>query len=563
MTSRPLFAAAVVLLTAAALCFRLPDLGNRPFHGDEAVHAVKFRELWEHGYYAYDPNEFHGPTIYYAALPIVALSGHHRFADTTESDYRLAVALIGAAMIPLLLLLRRFLGTQAVLWAGLFTAISPAMVFYSRYFIQEMALVCFTLAFLGCAWSYRKSRRIGWAAGAGIAAGLMIASKETAVISFAAAGAAWLMTARKLPATVERGVAERGNELTSLVGVAERGNELTSLVGPRPIVLPDEMPMTGGAAPRRRRWEPLFVGTGVALVVAYLFLSGFLTHPAGPLGYFHTYTPWLRRAGSTELHRFPWYHYLDLYFWHHPAGSPVWSEALILVLAVVGGVAAFLRNRTGEDDDPTFVRFLAVYTLLLTFIYSAIPYKTPWSGLSFLHGMILLAGFGATSIVRSLRPVPLKAVARLAILAASVQLAWQAYRASFVMYVDQKNPYVYAQPVPEVVEIGKMAEDLAKASPQGKKMVIKVIWNDPYYWPIPWYLRRFDNVGYWTAVPPDPAAPLVLCSPELDEPLTKKLDATHIMTGFKGLRPGVPVESFVDMKLWERYLKTRPKPPPE
>lgn len=521
MTSRPPFVvAAVLLLTAAALCFRLPNLGHRPFHGDEAVHAVKFRELWEHGDYAYDPNEFHGPTIYYAALPVVAVSGHHRFADTTEADYRVPIALLGAAMIPLLLLIRRFLGTQATLWAGLFTAVSPAMVFYSRYFIQEIPLVCFTLAFLGCAWNYRHSRKTGWLLGTGIAAGLMIATKETAILTFAAAGAAWLLTARSKRKSDE----------------------------PK-------------AAPA---WKPLAIGGVVALAVAYAFLSGFFTHPAGPLGYLQTYLPWLQRAGGTDLHRFPWYHYLALYFWHRPPDSPLWSEGLILVLAVIGGVTAIFRRSAPPDNaDGTFARFLAVYTLLLTLIYSAIPYKTPWNALSFLSGMILLAGFGASVLVQALRPLPLKAVAVLVLLAASAQLAWQAYRASFVMFVDQKNPYVYAQPVPEAAEIGKVAEDLAKASPQGEKMVIKVIWNDPYYWPIPWYLRRFENVGYWTEIPADPAAPLVLCAPEFDVPLTRKLDPTHIMTGYKGLRPGVPVETFVDMKLWEQYLKTRPRPPAE
>jgi uncharacterized protein (TIGR03663 family) len=518
MTSRPQFVvAAILVLTAAALAFRLPNLGNRPFHGDEAVHAAKFRELWEHGAYEYDPNEFHGPTIYYAALPTVALSGHHRFADTEERDYRLATALIGAAMVPLLLLFRRFVGTQAVLWAGLLTTISPAMVFYSRYFIQEVPLACFTLAFLGCAWNYRHSRKTGWLIAAGVAAGLIIATKETAALAFAAAGLAWVLTARQ-----------------------KRSEEPKSPTA----------------------WKPLALAGIVALIVAYAFLSGFFTHPAGPLGYFQTYAPWLQRAGGTGLHKFPWYHYLALYFWRHPTGSPVWSEALILVLAIIGGIAAFVGRNPGNADG-TFVRFLTVYTVLLTLIYSAIPYKTPWNALSFLSGIILLAGFGAALAVHSLRPKPLKIVAVFALLAASAQLAWQAYRASFVMFVDQKNPYVYAQPVPEVAEIGKMAEDLAKASPQGDRMVIKVIWSDPYYWPLPWYLRRFANVGYWTQVPQDPAAPLVLCSSDLDEPLTKKLDPTHIMTGYKGLRPGVPVETFVDMKLWEVYLKTRPRPPAE
>ena len=32
-------------------------------------------------------------------------------------------------------------------------------------------------------------------------------------------------------------------------------------------------------------------------------------------------------------------------------------------------------------------------------IYSAIPYKTPWNMLSALHGLILLAGVGASAMI--------------------------------------------------------------------------------------------------------------------------------------------------------------------
>src|SRR5437763_12050287 len=125
------FAAVVGIALAAALLLRLPNLGARPMHGDEAVHAFKFAELWEKGVYRYDPNEYHGPTLYYAALPTVWLSGHHRFADMQEADFRRAVALLGAAMVPLLLLLADGLGRRATTAATLLTAVSPAFVFYS------------------------------------------------------------------------------------------------------------------------------------------------------------------------------------------------------------------------------------------------------------------------------------------------------------------------------------------------------------------------------------------------------------------------------------------------
>ena len=56
----------VAILLAAAL--RLPDLASRPMHADEAVHAEKFGALLEGRGYAYDPSEYHGPTLYYLTL---------------------------------------------------------------------------------------------------------------------------------------------------------------------------------------------------------------------------------------------------------------------------------------------------------------------------------------------------------------------------------------------------------------------------------------------------------------------------------------------------------------
>jgi hypothetical protein len=40
------FVAALALLTGIGLGLRLPELGLRPMHNDEAVNAMKFRLLW-------------------------------------------------------------------------------------------------------------------------------------------------------------------------------------------------------------------------------------------------------------------------------------------------------------------------------------------------------------------------------------------------------------------------------------------------------------------------------------------------------------------------------------
>src|SRR5207249_2852471 len=89
----------------------------------------------------------------------------------------------------------------------------------------------------------------------------------------------------------------------------------------------------------------------VSLAVAYLFLSGFLSHPTGPLGYFQSFTPWIHRAGATDIHNHPWYYYLSILIWSHRASGPVWSEGLIIGLAMFGGISAFRQKWTCQNAD--------------------------------------------------------------------------------------------------------------------------------------------------------------------------------------------------------------------
>jgi uncharacterized protein (TIGR03663 family) len=490
-------------------------------HGDEAVHAFKFAELWERGVYRYDPNEYHGPTLYYAALPTVWLSGRHQFGEMQEADFRLATALIGAAIVPLVLLLSDGLGRRAAVAAALLTAVSPAFVFYSRYFIQEVPLAFFTLAALACGWRYRQSGRTRWLVAAAAAAGLMIATKETALLTFAAAGLAGIMV-RILP-----------------------------------LRRRDKPEIPGQAAPIRRGLTPFaaFLCAAVALGVAYVVLSGFFSHPAGPLGYLKTYAFWGRRGVGETPHNHPWHYYLEMLLWNRHALEPVWTEALIVVLGVIGGVSAFMRH----SGNSPLLRFLTLYTLFLAGIYSLIPYKTPWLVLSFLSGLILLAGVGSIAILDAVRPWPAKALAALLLLSGVAHLGWQARMASTDYCTSAGNPYVYAQPAPDVVELGRQVEKVAASSPEKGALVVKVIAADGYYWPLPWYLRRMRNVGYWTAMPPDAEvaeAPFAVIAStyDPDEVLNPRLP-NSLMTGYYGLRPGVTFELWVRMEVWERYVR--------
>src|SRR6266403_93227 len=123
----------LLLAAVAAFALRIPQLDLRPMHNDEAVNALKIQDLWEHGHYAYDPDEYHGPTLHYATLPFLWLGPARNSNELDDRTLRLAPVEFGVGLILLLLLLADGLGRHAAAWAAIFTAISPAMVFYSRY----------------------------------------------------------------------------------------------------------------------------------------------------------------------------------------------------------------------------------------------------------------------------------------------------------------------------------------------------------------------------------------------------------------------------------------------
>jgi hypothetical protein len=110
----------------------------------------------------------------------------------------------------------------------------------------------------------------------------------------------------------------------------------------------------------------------VAFTIWLLLFSSFFTNFAGLLDSVRTYLPWLKRAGGHSPHIHPWSFYLQRLAWFHPAKGPIWSEGLILILAAVGAIVSFVGKKS------PLLRFLALYTIILTAAYCAISYKTPW-----------------------------------------------------------------------------------------------------------------------------------------------------------------------------------------
>jgi uncharacterized protein (TIGR03663 family) len=512
-------ALALALALGCAMVLRLPDLNERPMHNDEAVNAIKFGHLWEQGTYKYDPNEHHGPTIYYAALTLGRVTGAPDFEHYTEKRLRLVTVLFGLGCLLILPLLTDALGQNGTAWASVFLALSPAMVFYSRYFIHEILLVFFTVFALAAGWRYCRSRQLAWALAAGGGLGLMVVTKETFVLTLAAVVIAlWLN--------------HTWNRLLDASGLPEHASKL--------II-----------------WH-LAAALVVCLAVVVVFFTSFFTNASGLTDAIRTFTPWIKRAGGETPHIHAWNFYLHRLLFFHAGPGPVWTEAFIMALAVVGAVCGFRRRYLG-GANASFVRFVALYTLLLTAFYSLLAYKTPWCLLNFWFGAVLLSGVGAAALLRLIRVWHWKVALVVGLLIGSGHLAWQSWQQDTTYAADQRNPYVYAQTSPDLLNLVARVQALASVSPQRQQMLIKVMAPEEDYWPLPWYLRQFKQVGWWDKVPEEPFASVMIVSSKLRAGLDAQ--KTHLMVRYYALRPQVLLELYVEKQLWQDWLAKRPPPP--
>lgn len=506
--------ALLLAITAGALGFRLWRLDERVMHGDEANQAVRTGILLETGRYEYDLKDNHGPTLYYLSLPFAWLSSGKSFADTNVVTFRLVPVVFGAGLVLLLWLVRDGLGRWPMVFAALLTAISPAMTFYSRYYIQETLLVFFAFGTIAAGWRYARSPSAGWALLVGAFAGLMYATKETWVLSF---GAAIVALA---------------------VSPAARGGLL---------------------AMNRRH---LLAALGVAAVVAVAFYSAFFTHWHGVLDSVLCYGNYLGWAGGEKSrHIHPWHFYLQMLLWFHEGRGPVWSEALIVALALAAMIAAW-RRRNNADPESALLWFLAVYTVALTVAYSVIRHKSPWLLLSFLHGMILLAGVGAAMLIEATRQRWAKWLVGALLVAAAWQLGCQAWRANGRFCADPRNPYVYAHTSPDLLNLVKRVEAIAAVHPAHRDMVIEVCANPYDTWPLPWYFRKFRNVGYWIYagdVPMDLRPAIVIASMDQEPAVSARLGADW-QAEFYGVRPQVLLTIRIQKDFWETFIEGRAKP---
>lgn len=516
-----------VLLLVMCLQFRVTQLNQRPMHGDEANQAVRAGQLLEQGVYHYDPADHHGPVLYYAAVPFCRFTTSS-FSDTSEYNFRLVPVVFSLLTLLLIVGCYRKDGTglfksPVTAWfAALLVAVSPAMNYYSRFFIQETMFVTFLTGILFSAIHYVRAPssrlKLICASGVGVFTGLALATKETVVLSLAAACAALLVSCgfKRIRASWS--------------------------------------------------WRDAGVAIGVAGGVAILFYSSFFTYPKGVYdAIFLTVKTYMTRATAVPEHHHPWDFYLKFLFgWQYGRG-PVWRELNLwflvpLAVAIITPIIECVRLK--QEDQRLLARlmrarwtlFVVIYTVVLTVLYACIPYKTPWCILTFLFGYLILIARGVETVFEWLASITAtrfpKIAPRLACFAVVVIIcgcgvflnAKRSYSACFKYAADIRNPYVYAHTGNDALNLVAEIERSAKAKAgQGMYDVPIAIVSPPSdYWPLPWYLRKFKAVGYWSNVSEIPAAfkpDLLIISASMGDQASRVM-GKETQSNFFGIRPG-------------------------
>jgi uncharacterized protein (TIGR03663 family) len=459
-------------------------------HTDEAVNAYIVGQMLSGEAFSYDPHDRHGPALAAIALPLSRMRGARTFSDLTEADLRMASVLAGTATILLFGAAVEMYGFVPCLIAALLLSGSPLSVYYDRYFIHESLFVAATFGLILSGWRACKGNSFMPAALAGACAAVMLTCKETAILHFFALAAAalvfWFWNLRE------------------------------------------------ARLRRLLRTKSMLVAAVTFLALSLVLFTWFGKNWSAPASLLHLIPDLLARAGG-EGHQKPFGYYGQLL-------SAGWSGCILLALACSGLIITIAKR----DRSP--FGFLAYYGLFLGVIYSLIPYKTPWLSLNLWLPLSLFAARAVESFCRLAAKrlgnhvaIPVVCVMGAVVSALIAHDTWQRV---FAQPTDENNPYAYAHTSEDLLGLSAEISDLARqngiASPR-----IAVIASDP--WPLPWYLRRFSQVGFWQPGQQPGEADFYITSTDVSEQYADRLRSYR--PEFFGMRPGVLI------LLWSPVLK--------
>jgi len=546
-------------VTAVAAFLRFWRLELKPLHHDEGVNGFFLTTLFRDGIYKYDPSNYHGPDLYYFALAAAKTFGLNTLS------IRGSVAIFGLLTVVLAFFLKNYIGKIGSLTAALFIALSPGMVYISRYFIHEILFAFFSFTIVIGVLYFIEKRKAGVFAIATMTFLLLVCflptalnlanlvSKENATLFWVVRLALFALISFLVLLIVRMLLAwNEGTPIYLLLASASAillfatketafitiGTMLMACVC---VWLWRKIYKAVVSQPKENELEPveltwatfrerlgtssdllliIVAAASVFVYIGVLFFSSFFTYPEGIKKAFEAYAIWAKTGSKDHTQNSS----LVYVKWLWKIESP------ILILSSVGILIALLKARH------RFALFAAFWAFGLFLAYTIIPYKTPWLAISFILPMCVIAGYGINELIAS-RNVLLKVAGGVLTIIAVGVLGYQTYDLNFQKYDDDSMPYVYAHTTRGFHNLINEIERYAEKSGKGKDASVEIV--SPDYWSMPWYLREYPKAVFHGNLIDTNTAEMIVASEKQKGELNKRYAAHYKYAGTFPLRPGV------------------------
>jgi predicted membrane-bound mannosyltransferase len=527
----------VLALVLDGLVLRLVDLGVRAMHHDESLHATYAWYFAEGRGYVHDPL-MHGPLQFHLIAAMFKLFG------SSEFTARLPAALLGTALIAAPLLLRRWLGGVGTVAAALFLALSPTLLYYSRFARNDIFIALFVVLMVTAIWRYRDDGRFRWLMVLAGVDALMFATKETTYLTEAVMlvylevvlwralltryrtafpeatrEQRWRVAAALLPtawflaalwpllpglrARLGQRELPREGDLLLVLGTLSV-SQLSALIevplkhfhalptGDGLILLGSltALAVIGGAVVIGLLWDPqrFALCFGLFLLITIPLYSTFGTNPDGiASGFWGSLDYWLQQQGVRRGEQ-PGFYYLMV--------LPIY-ELWVLIPALIGGAWLVIRR-------DRFAMLLAWWFVGTFVALSFAGEKMPWLTVHLVTPLALLAAYALGRALPWLRDrlsaphvsagvwggAAVTSVLGIGLLVLTVHTTTDL---SFGHPDTPLGPLIYTQTAPDVPQLSKRIV-AALHTPGGPRTVV-VDTTASLTWPWAWYLRD-ETVSY-------------------------------------------------------------------
>ncbi len=452
-----LFVVAFVIFT------RFWDLGSRALHHDESMHARFAWDIYRSFDYRYNP-VLHGPFQFYFTAFMFFLFG------VSDAVARFGPALFGVLSILLVYPLKPYLGRSGMVLAAVLMAISPPLLYFSRFARNDIYIVAWTLLIVLALFGWLHTRQRWYIYLGAIAVALSLATKENTYITLAIVGL--FIVLRFLQEQFTPGLAAR---------------------------LPSHESVKSALADLWRERALLITGIVTFLLIFVTLFSAFYTYPQDfASGVVKALEYWLAQQEVSRGNQPLWYYFMQI---------PLYE----LIVAVFALPALWQLARRGSLTD----RFLCFWFVGAVVLYSAAGERMPWLVLHLsLPGILLVSRylglkFSEPSGLRRHR------IALTLCLLIGVYALHTGMPLSFAHGDTPRDLLVYVQTAPDVPYVVAQIEQISRKL-TGNTELIGLIDNENS-WPFAWYLRDYTMVGYIPTIgDPGEAAFVIVTASQVD-----------------------------------------------